>query len=573
MNKPSKRRFLILTVVLFIAVGMLLPSLFVGSHTQVVSVQAREGTPTPTTGKTRTPITLQKTEETETAKATATPTAMPITNDILYALQQTLQGIYEDVSPSVVNIQVVQRHSASMDNNNFEFDMPDMPDMPDFHFFTPPSEDYYTQGAGSGFIWDTKGHIVTNNHVVENADRITITFFDGSTADAELVGADPDSDLAVVKVDVPASTLNPIEVIDTSEIKVGHLVVAIGNPFGLEGTMTVGFVSALGRSLPVETMGTGPSYTIPDIIQTDASINPGNSGGALVNDKGQLIGVPSAIQSPVRASAGVGFAIPSSIVLQVVPVLIEAGQYQHSWLGITGTSLTADIAEAMDLPANQRGALVIELAENGPSDKAGLKGSDEEVKIDGQTFRVGGDVIVAFDGRPVKDFDDIVAYLARYTRVNQKVELTVLRNGKEKDITVRLGLRPNSNAPIESVRSVSTDAWLGIEGQSITADIAKEMDLKATQDGVLIVKVMNDSPADDAGLRGCFKTATINDEEVLVGGDVIVAAGKTAIDTLGDLEEVLQENEAGDRVTFTILRDGEEMDVTVKLGENPETDE
>ena len=216
-----------------------------------------------------------------------------------------------------------------------------------FPFFNLPQgqqpQQQYQSALGSGFVWDQNGDIVTNNHVVSGADKIEVTFSDGTIVPATLVGADPDSDLAVIKVDVPADKLHPVQLGDSSAVKVGQLAIAIGNPFGLEGTMTTGIISAVGRSLPANDNST-QSYTIPDVIQTDAPINPGNSGGVLVDVQGQVLGVTSAIESPVRASAGVGFAIPSAIVNNVVPALIKDGKYVHSWLGISGTTLVPDLA-------------------------------------------------------------------------------------------------------------------------------------------------------------------------------------------------------------------------------------
>jgi S1-C subfamily serine protease len=489
-------------------------------------------------------------------------------NTLLLALEEQLNEIYTRVSPSVVNIRVVQRHPG------VSHDMPDIPGLPPF---PEEGEDFFVPGLGSGFVWDTEGHIVTNNHVVANADRISVTFADGIVAEGEVVGADPDSDLAVVKVDaedIPAGQLYPVEVVDSSEVKVGQLAVAIGNPFGLEGTMTVGFVSALGRSLPVErvTMG-GATYSIPDIIQTDASINPGNSGGVMVDDQGRLIGVPSAIQSPVRASVGVGFAIPSAIVQKVVPVLIEEGAYEHAWLGITGTTMIPDIAREMELDPNQHGALVLEVVTDGPADAGGVRGSDRQISIDGLDVRVGGDIIVGFDGRPVESFDDLVAYLARYTEAGQSVTLTVLRDGEEKELEVTLGSRPQSNQqnnqPPEEITQSNT--WLGIEGQTLTTDVARAMDLPANQGGVLVVQVEQESPADEAKLRGSFKNLIVNGEMLLIGGDVIVAINERPISTLDDLTRTIRGFEPGEEITLTILRNNEELNVDVTLEERPDS--
>ncbi|HKZ83300.1 MAG TPA: trypsin-like peptidase domain-containing protein [Anaerolineae bacterium] len=265
-------------------------------------------------------------------------------------LEATLEHIYAQVNPSVVTIRVVQKQEVTF---------PAIPEIPGFPFFfgNPPQgpQEQYQQALGSGFVWDKEGHIVTNNHVVAGADNIAVVFYDGTTVPGTVIGTDPQSDLAVVKVDMPADRLQPVQMGDSAQVKVGELAIAIGNPFGEQNTMTVGFVSALARSLPVtDGSSQGPTYTIPDVIQTDAPINPGNSGGVLVNDQSQVIGVTSAIESPVRASAGIGFAIPSTIVQKVVPALIESGHYEHTWLGISGTTLSPSLAQAMGLRADQR---------------------------------------------------------------------------------------------------------------------------------------------------------------------------------------------------------------------------
>jgi len=349
----------------------------------------------------------------------------PASAGAVAALEGTLEQIYSQVNPAVVNIQVSQTVDAASLT---------IPEIPGFPLLPVPQGPQTQQALGSGFVWDTQGHIVTNNHVVAGADKITVTFYDGSTVPAEVTGTDPDSDLAVIKVDVPVDQLQPVQMADSTQVKVGELAIAIGNPFGLQGTMTMGIVSALGRTLPTES-GTaqGQYYSIPDIIQTDAPINPGNSGGVLVDDTGRVIGVTAALESAVQSSAGIGFVIPSQIVQKVVPALIETGHYDQPWLGISGTSLVPDLATAMGLAADQRGALVVDVT---PADKAGLRGSDRQVEIEGQQVRVGGDVIVAVDGQPVKEFGDLITYLARSTEVGQTIELTVLRGGQEEKLSL-----------------------------------------------------------------------------------------------------------------------------------------
>jgi 2-alkenal reductase len=353
-------------------------------------------------------------------------------------IEAVLEQIYERVSPSVVNIRVIQKQEVMF---------PTLPEIPGFPFFNLPvpqgPQEYYSEGLGSGFVWDKDGYIVTNNHVVAGADRISVTFQDGTTVSGTLIGSDPDSDLAVVKVEISTDNLQPVQVADSTQLKVGQLAVAIGNPFGLQGTMTVGFISALGRLLPIDSESSGgSSYSVPDVIQTDAPINPGNSGGVLVDRDGRFIGVTTAIISSSGANAGIGFAIPSVIVQRIVPVLIRDGHYEHSWLGISGLSLSPDIAEAMELKPEQRGTLIIDVIPGSPAEKAGLHGSDREVNIDGDKIRVGGDVIIAIDGQPVKTFDDLVTYLARSTEIGQSVTLGILSQGKEKQVKVTLAARP-----------------------------------------------------------------------------------------------------------------------------------
>jgi serine protease Do len=502
-----------------------------------------------------------------TVSPAAVPTLSPAIppSDALAALQGTLENIYTQVNPSVVNIRVVQK----VDQTTSAF--PEIPGFPSLPQQPAPQAPQYQQGAGSGFVWDKQGHIVTNNHVVDGADKIEVTFYDGTIMPATVVGTDPDSDLAVVKVDLPADELRPVQVADSTQVKVGQLAVAIGNPFALEGTMTVGIVSAVGRSLPAsEDVAQGPVYTIPDIIQTDAPINPGNSGGVLVDDQGRLIGVTAAIESPVRASAGIGFAIPSAIVQKVVPVLIETGHYDHPRLGVSGTDLTPDLATAMGLEADQRGALVVEVSPNGPADKAGLQGSERQVEIDGQQVPVGGDVIVAIGGQPVNALDDLVVYLARNTQVGQTVTLTVLRQSEEVQIQVTLGARPTSEAEQPQARGdAQGGAWLGIAGLTVTPEIAQNMGLDSEQKGVLIEQVVQGSPADQAKLRASDESVTIDGQQVLIGGDVITALDGKAIEQMEDLQALVQQAQPDQKVTLTLLRDGEQIELSVTLGERP----
>jgi S1-C subfamily serine protease len=361
-------------------------------------------------------------------------------SEVLTGLETALENVYQQVSPSVVFIEVTEAAQANPYGMSPRFRQQQQ----------APQQ----QGSGSGFVWDKAGNIVTNNHVVENATDIQVTFTDGTTAKATVVGTDPNSDLAVIKVDVAAAKLQPVTMADSTLVKVGQIAIAIGNPFGLENTMTVGFVSALGRSLPADSATSSRTYSIPDVIQTDAAINPGNSGGVLLNSIGQVIGVTSAIYSPVGTNAGIGFSVPSAAVSRVVPELIRSGHYASSWLGISASTLTTQLASAMNLGADQHGVLIGEVVAGGPAEKAGLKAGTESTTIAGQDYTIGGDVITAIDGQAVTNFEGLVTYLSRSTTPGQKAMLTILRAGKEQTVQVTIGERPAATpepAPTESL--------------------------------------------------------------------------------------------------------------------------
>jgi len=464
-------------------------------------------------------------------------------------MEAAFEQIYTEINPSIVLIQVTipQRASISLP------------------FFGTPQSQPSQQALGSGFVWDKQGHIVTNNHVVAGARDVSVTFYDGATVPATIVGTDVDSDLAVIKIDVPAEQLNPVVLADSTKVRVGQIAIAIGNPFGEQNTMTTGIVSALGRTLPVaEETSSGPSYFIPDVIQTDAPINPGNSGGVLLNSQGQVIGVTSAIESPVQASAGIGFAIPSVIVQKVVPALINSGRFDHPWLGVLGTNLTPDLARAMNLNQNQRGVLIVQVVSGSPADKAGIQGSTTTVSIAGQQAQIGGDIIVAIEGQTVKRFDDLTAYLARYTSVGQTVTLTLLRGGKQQTVQVTLQARPTA-----AVRGAGAGAYLGVTGITLTPDIARAMNLPADLQGVLIQQIAPDSPADLAGLQASSTPVTIGGKQVMIGGDIIIGFGSQAVTSVEDLNSLLQQSEPGQRVTLTVVRNGRQGRVRVILDQQP----
>ena len=510
---------------------------------------------------------LLDTVKSASAQATAVPSSLP-DSGLLAAYEQTLTGIYDKVNPSVVNIHVLQKLDASSLQGTIPglpFNFPGLPNggdqdqNPDQQTPQTPDLPQYGQALGSGFVWDANGHIVTNNHVVEGADQIEVIFSDGTTVPADVVGTDPDSDLAVLSVKASDGLLKPVDVADSDQVKVGQLAVAIGNPYGLDGTMTAEIVSAIGRTMAASDARIGGSgYSIPDIIQTDAPINPGNSGGVLVNDQGQVIGVTAAIESASGSNAGIGFVIPSSIVLRVVPALIEKGSFEHPYLGISGMSLTPDLAKAMNLDEGQRGALVEEIVPGGPAEKAGLQGSQNAVEITGQSVNVGGDVITAIDGQPVKEMDDIIAYLGSQTTVGQKVTLTLLRNGKETSVDVTLEARPTQTAQAQEQTQPSdqnqsqSGVFLGIGGVPLTAELASSLNLPQDTSGVLVQEVTQDSPADKANLQS---------------NDVITALDGQAVSDVQGLRDMLQQHQAGDEVTLSILRNGAEMQVKVTLAD------
>ena len=300
------------------------------------------------------------------------------------------------------------------------------------------SEDV-TGGVGSGFVFDKKGHIITNAHVVKNANKVVVTFLDGRSYNADIIGTDTYTDLAIIKVNADLSFLHPLSIGDSSNLKVGEPIAAIGNPFGLSGSMTSGIISQLGRLLPTES-----NYQIPDVIQTDAAINPGNSGGPLLNMRGEIVGINTAIQSATGEFTGVGFSIPSQTVAKIVPTLIEDGEYKHPWIGIAGRDIDPDMANALNLK-DAIGFLVITVVEDSPAFQGGLIGSDKTIEVDGVNYPVGGDVILAVDGNDVRKIDDILIHLQRAKSVGDEMVLEILRDGRTTNVIITLDARPNGN--------------------------------------------------------------------------------------------------------------------------------
>jgi len=291
-------------------------------------------------------------------------------------------------------------------------------------------------GMGSGFVYSDEGYVITNQHVVQDAEKVMITFLDGEAYIGNVVGSDRDLDIAVVKVEPTNTYLQPIKIGDSSELKVGEKIAAIGNPFGLSGSMTSGIVSQMGRLLPQET-----GYSIPDVIQTDAAINPGNSGGPLINMKGEVVGINTAIQSATGEFSGIGFAVPSNTVKKVVPVLIQDGEFKHPWMGISGTDVDPELAEVRELNSS-KGFLVVSVIEGSPAETAGLLGVTETKEMDGREFALDGDIILSIDGETVRKISDILVHLQREKSVGDEMVLSVNRNGEILELTMILEERP-----------------------------------------------------------------------------------------------------------------------------------
>lgn len=325
-----------------------------------------------------------------------------------------LTSLYEQVNPGIVSIQVLGQTGSSL---------------------------------GSGFVFSKDGYVVTNYHVVENAEELEVDFPSGLKVRGEVVGTDLDSDLAVIQVDAPQEALFPLELGNSDQLKVGQTVVAIGNPFGLSGTMTIGIISARGRTLDsIRTTAEGQPFTAGGIIQTDAAINPGNSGGPLINLKGQVVGVNRAIQTatlPTNGGAGnvgVGFAVPVNIVQRVVPSLIEKGSYDYPYLGLSSMDDISLIQqELLGLP-QAAGAYVTEVVAGGPAAEAGIRGGDEPTEF--PTLKAGGDLIIAVDGRPVHVFGDLLSYLMENKSPGDTLVVTVIRDNEQKEVEITLGKRP-----------------------------------------------------------------------------------------------------------------------------------
>lgn len=345
--------------------------------------------------------------QTSTGSASGANEQAPVVGD-LAASSSLLTQRYSTLNPGVVNIRVISRLGSGQQG----------------------------AGAGSGFVLDQDGHIVTNNHVIDQAAEVIVIFYNGLQAEAAIIGADDDSDLAIIKVEELPEDVTPLPIGDSDLVQVGDWAIAIGNPFGLGSSMTLGIVSAIGRSIP---SGATP-FNIPQAIQTDAAINPGNSGGPLLNLQGQVIGVNAQIRTGGGGgNTGVGFAIPANVVRNVAPVLIVNGFYEWPWLGVEGSPINLTLMEANNLET-QRGAYIASVVPGGPADSAGLRGG-RLVERNGISIPVGGDVVTAIDGNPVLDFDDLSSQIA-FKSPDEQTTLTVLRDGRQREIVVTLEARP-----------------------------------------------------------------------------------------------------------------------------------
>ena len=343
--------------------------------------------------------------------ATVPSTSIPIAS-----LESQVEAVYQQVGPSVVNI------TSKVINYNF--------------FMQPVPQ----EGAGSGFIYDSDGHVVTNYHVVENAEEVTVGFSGGKVLPATIVGTDPSTDLAVLQVD-PAGLPPPLPLADSKQLRVGQFVVAIGNPFRLDSTLTLGIISALERVIE-----SPDGRFIGEAIQTDAAINPGNSGGPLLNLVGEVIGVNSQIVGVTGANVGIGFAISANTVRRVAPELISRGRYPHPWLGISALPLSKEIADAFREAgvsvAADEGLLILEATQDSPAARAGIRGGDRTVRIGSTRVPVGGDIITALDGKRMANLQQLTVYLESTKRVGDTAQVSLIRDNRETTVTVTLGERP-----------------------------------------------------------------------------------------------------------------------------------
>ena len=425
---------------------------------------------------------------------------------------ESFANLVAKVKDSVVNISTTQIIKES----------------PLLPFFTPngpfggfqgpmPEQKMKVHALGSGFVIDKTGLILTNNHVVAKASRIKIKLADGETYDAKIVGRDPKTDLALIKVKPGKNFPKPVRLGDSDALRVGDWVVAVGNPFGLGHTVTAGIISAKGRVI-----GAGP---YDDFLQTDAAINPGNSGGPLFNMKGEVVGINTAI---IKGGQGIGFAIPINLAKSLLPQL-KKGKVIRGWLGVQIQNLTPELAQSFGIKTDQ-GVVISEVFSGSPAEKAGLK---------------QGDVIIAFNGKKVKDAHDISRKVAA-TAPHTKATLTVIRDGKEKKLDVTLGTMPES--PTSLASNGTQNAW-GLQVQNITPELAQRLGVPTTQKGVVITQVRPDSPAADAGLRA---------------GDIILEIDRKKIKDMKDYTRALRKADSEKGLLLLIKRGRGNLFVVLK---------
>ena len=457
---------------------------------------------------------------------------------------------------------------------------------------------------GSGFIYDNLGHIVTNYHVVADPQKgqetnldgreFHVTFLDGTTQIGRVIGTDPYSELAVIELEnMTGNSLIPLPLGNSSQLRIGQPVVALGNPFGLSGSMTEGIVSGFGRIMPSSVpqgdlllrQQDSPSFLIPTIIQTDAAINPGNSGGPMLNTVGEVIGMNTVVLSNSDVYAGIGSAIPSDIIRKVVPELISRGTYKHPYIGIAGVDMTPEIAREMDMN-DSRGFLVTEVTSGSPAERSGIRGGGALKDVNGRQIELGGDVIVAVDNVTVRKIEDLLSYLQSDRSVGETVILRVIRDGKPQEIGMTVEARPTQQQQ-ETGQSQQERPTLGINAINITEQIAARMnltgqqqqpqqrefsgnDLVGQQGGVLVVDVFADGPAERAGLRGGFVVADIDGTPIEIGGDVIMRIDDTMIPNIEALDEFIENKSIGDTIQVTAIRNAQSLKVPVIVGSTSE---
>ncbi len=446
------------------------------------------------------------------------------TSSIVPGAPGSFSDLVKEVRDSVVNISTVK----IVKGGNFQMFRGPMgqndpfQDFFDRFFQDQIPKEHRQKSLGSGFVIDQSGFILTNNHVVEKTDEIKVVLADGREYEAEIVGRDAKTDLALIKIE-PETALDPLPLGDSDALNVGDWVVAIGNPFGLEHTVTAGIVSAKYRRIGMD------SYA--NFIQTDASINPGNSGGPLLNTKGEVVGINSAIFSQSGGSIGIGFAVPVNLAKDLLPQLKE-GKVVRGWLGVMIQQITPELQDKLGLK-DQKGALVADVTPGGPADKAGIR---------------RGDVIVSFNGKDVKEMSELPLMVGS-TPVGSKVDVEVVRKGRKKDFKVELGkLEEDGETSTEPAESESD---LGMTVEETTPELARHFGLPEAE-GLVVVRVENGSPAGEAGIRP---------------GDMILEVDQSEVKTLSDFEKVISRFQKGDTILFLIQRGGNTLFLTVKVWE------